>query len=159
VVLAAAADSLALSEGISYVDAMDRALAEDPGLADRYAKRYVLGAERPEPPPIAPPRGYRVITRPADVEVAEKAEARRLADGCSLGEAMNLVLAEDEALTSRYFDYSSGHTALEELAERVEMISAAACGRERVTPTKAVSLALSEDPALKTAVFAHYERV
>jgi hypothetical protein len=157
VAFAAAADAIALSEGVEYGEAMIRAAERDPELADRYASRHVDGAPPAKLPPLPIPRGYRLITKPADVELAERAEARAAADRVSYGEAMDLVLAEDKALASRYFDVG-GNSALDELAYRVETIQAAARGRERVTEPKAVSLALAEDPVLKDAVFCYFER-
>jgi hypothetical protein len=158
VALANAADALVLSEGIGYAEAMLKAAENDPALADRYAARHVDGAAPAKLPPLPIPRGYRLITKPADVELAERSKARAEKDGVTYGEAMSLVLAEDEALASRYFDVG-GSSALDELAYRVETIQAAARGRERVTEPKAVSLALAEDPVLREAVFCYFERI
>jgi hypothetical protein len=155
---AAAADLIVLCEGIEYGEAMVKAAERDPELADRYASRHVDGAPPAKLPPLPIPRGYRLITKPADVELDERAEARAAADRCEYGVAMSLILAEDEALASRYFDVG-GNSALDELAYRVETIQAAARGRERVTEPKAVSLALAEDPVLKDAVFCYFERI
>jgi hypothetical protein len=155
--LANAADAIALSEGVAYGEAMLLAAERDPELARRYHEDS-FGAERSDLPVIPVPFGHRLIDRRADEELAEKAEARRLADDIELGEAMLLVLAEDEALATRYMDYTSGNSALDELAYRVSTIQAAATPREHMTPAKAVGMALSEDPALKVAVACYYER-
>jgi hypothetical protein len=152
-----AADAIALSEGVAYGEAMLLAAERDPELARRYHEDN-FGAERSDLPVIPAPFGHRLIDRRADEELAEKAEARRLADDIELGEAMLLVLAEDEALATRYMDYTSGNSALDELAYRVSTIQAAATPREHMTPAKAVGMALSEDPALKVAVACYYER-
>ena len=63
-----------------------------------------------------------LVQRRADVELAERAEVRAAADRVPYGEAMTLVLAEDEALASRYYDYCSGSTAVHELAARAGQI-------------------------------------
>jgi hypothetical protein len=157
--LAAAADALVLSEGIPYGVAMDKALADDSDLADRYASRHVDGAPEAELPSVPVPRGYRLITKPADVELAERAEARATADRCELGDAMTLVLNEDPALASRYFDASSGWSALHEVAQRAEQVQDAARGREHIPQHKAVSMVLAEDPVLKDAYYCHLERI
>ena len=157
VALAAAADALVLAEeGLGYGEAMDRALADDPALADAYARRW---DSRRSPMPTLPiPRGQRLIDRPSDVELADRSKARAEKDNVTFAEAMTLVLAEDPALKSRYMDFTSRHSALDELAYRVETIQAAARGRDHITEAKAVSLALSEDPMLKDSVFCYFER-
>ena len=93
------------------------------------------------------------------MELAELSKARAEKDGVIYAEAMSLVLAEDPALQTRYQDYTSGHSAIDELGYRVETIQAAARGRDHITELKAVSLALSEDPVLIDAVFCYFERI
>lgn len=155
---AAAADAIALSEGIDYGTAMLKAAENDPAMAERYANRHVLGAERTDLPPIPVPFGHRLIDCPADEELAERSATIASERGIDLGEAMSVAVAEDEALASRYLDFTAGRTALDELAERAEQIVAAANSRDHMSMSKAVALALSEDPTLKTAVSAYYER-
>lgn len=159
VAFAAAADAIALSEGVEYGEAMILAAERDPALADRYAARHVDGAPPAELPSVPVPRGYRLVTKHADVELDERAKKLAEERQVSYGDAMSLALAEDPALSSRYFDYCSGSTAVHELARRAETIKEAARGREHMTFAKAVSMALAEDPQLKTAVHAYYERI
>jgi hypothetical protein len=71
---------------------------------------------------------------------------------------MSLVLSEDAALASRYLDYAGGHNALQELGERAGAVLAGRRGRGHMTPAKAVSLVLAEDPMLKDAVYCYFER-
>jgi hypothetical protein len=153
--LANAADAIALAEGIDYGTAMLRAAENDPELAKRYHEDN-FGAERSDLPVIPVPFGHRLIDRRADVELAERSQARAEKDGVTYAEAMSLVLDDDEQLASRYLDFTMGRTALNELAERAEQIVGAAGARDRMTTSKAVALALTEDPTLKTAVFAYY---
>ena len=156
---AAAADAIALAEGISFGEAMLRAAENDPAMAERYANRHVLGAERSDLPPIPVPFGHRLVTARADEELAEVSAKIASERGIELGEAMSVAIAEDEALATRYMDYTAGRTALAELAERAAQIVDAAIPREHMTTSKAVALALTEDPTLKTAVFCYYERI
>jgi len=157
--LAEAADALMLAEDFSgdYGEAMTRALADDSDLADAYACRFDSGSHL-EPAALPIPRGHRLIERRADEELLERSKARAEKDGVTYAEAMSLVLAEDPALQTRYQDYTSGHSAIDELTFRVETIQAAARGREHITEPKAVSLALAEDPVLKDAVYCYFER-
>jgi hypothetical protein len=132
-------------------------LAEDTQLADAYARRFDLSGAALEPPAVPVPRGHRFVDRRADLELAEKTQARKRQDGTSYAAAMHAVLAEEPALRSRYEDFTSRHTALDELAYRAETIRAAATPREHMTPAKAAALALSEDPVLKDAVYCYFE--
>lgn len=156
--LAERAKTRAERDGIDFGAAMRLELSEDTALADAYARRFDSGSHL-EPAALPIPRGHRLIERRADVELAERSKARAEKDGGSYAAAMSLVLAEDPALQTRYQDYTSGHSAIDELAYRVETIQAAARGRDHITEPKAVSLALSEDPVLKDAVFCYFERI
>jgi hypothetical protein len=149
-----AAAALVLSEGIDYGTAMLKAAENDPALAKRYHEDNFGAPADLSALPV--PHGFRLVTARADVEFAEKAAKIAKERDIELSEAMTLALAEDEALASRYLDFTSGSTALDELAYRVSTIQSAATAREHMTPAKAAGMVLSEDPALRTAVFAYY---
>jgi hypothetical protein len=52
------------------------------------------------------PPGMDIIRERADVELVERTQALADAEGTTLGEAAAQVIREDDALASRYMDYS-----------------------------------------------------
>jgi len=99
------------------------------------------------------PKGKHHITLRPDVELSEAAKTLARERDVPYGDALCVVLAEDPALASRYEDWRYGHTALMELAERVEMIRGADL---RKTTDKARAMALAEDAVLKAGVDAWF---
>ena len=155
VMLAKAADEIALAEGVDAGTALRLAQERDPMLRMRYNGREDARklAERVK---VEPPRGMRLCECPPDVEIAERAQAIAAAENLSYAEAERRLLADNPKLKSRYHDATMGECALSELAYRVDTIRTAGAGR--VTQRKAVDAALAEDPTLRESVFAYFER-
>lgn len=145
-------------DGVSYATAMSLELAENPALAKRYSEDRFgragdvsSGATKVKTPP-----GMRRVTERPDVQLAERIKARQERDGVGWSEAERLELSEDPALASRYADWRAGRTAMDEAAYRGETIRAASRGR--LSPDKAFSAALAEDPQLRAGVGAYFEK-
>ena len=139
-------------DGLGYAEAMRLELAEDPALAERY---HDDGAR--EPARVKPPMGMCLVTERPDVQLAERVKARQERDGVDWSEAARLELADDPALASRYADFQSGRTALDEASYRAETIRAAHHGR--IGHGKAFNAALAEDPKLRAGVEAYFEKI
>jgi hypothetical protein len=155
VMLAKLADEIQAEEGCTYGEALQLAEERDPVLAFRYRDAPYL-RKLSKPVRIEPPRGLRLCETRPDVELAERAKSRATADGSSYAAAEALVLAENPKLASRYHDRRTGENALDELTYRVATIREQSQGR--VSERKATDAALAEDPVLREAVMAYFER-
>jgi hypothetical protein len=150
--LAERARARAETDGIDYGKAMSLELAENPALAARY-----LGGAGSEPSvKVKVPAGMRLVSERPDVQLAERVKVRQERDGVDWVEASRLELAEDAALASRYADWKAGRTALQEASYRAEQIRTAP--RSNLSPDKAFSAALAEDPQLRAGVGAYFEK-
>ena len=143
-------------DGVTYSKAMGLELAENPALALRYKGSGVGGAASSGTSQVKTPPGMRLVTERPDVQLTERIKARQERDGVGWSEAERLELSEDPALASRYADWKAGRTAIDEAAYRGETIRAASHGR--LSPDKAFSAALAEDPQLRAGVGAYFEK-